>query len=49
MLDPWQLKFTENGNSTEAPMTIDRMVDFFEQQRIHYNTRQASPRRSRGN
>ena len=49
MLDPWQLKFTENGNSTEAPMTIDRMVNFFEQQRIHYNARQASPRRSRGN
>ena len=48
MLDPWQLKFTENGNSTEDPMTIDCMVDFFEQQRIHYNARQASPRRSHG-
>ena len=48
MLDPWQLKFTENGNSTEDPMTLDRMVDFFEQQRIHYNARQGSPRRSRG-
>ena len=48
MLDPWQLKFTENGNSTEAPMTIDHMVDFFKQQRIHYNARQASPRHSRG-
>ena len=48
MLDPWQLKFTENRNSTEAPMTIDRMVDFFEQQHIHYNARQAFPRRSRG-
>ena len=48
MLDPWQLKFTENGNSTKAPMTINRMVDFFEQQCIHYNTRQASPHHSRG-
>ena len=48
MLDPWQLKFTENGNSTEVLMTIDCMVDFFEQQRIHYNSRQASLRRSRG-
>ena len=48
MLDPSQLKFTENGNSTKAPMTIDWMVDFFEQQRIHYNARQASPRCSRG-
>ena len=48
MLDPWQLKFTENGNSTEAPMTIDGMVDFFEQQRIHYNAHQASPHHSRG-
>ena len=48
MLDPWQLKFTENGNSNEAPMTINRMVDFFELQCIHYNARQASPRRSRG-
>ena len=42
MLEPWQLKFTENGNSTDALMTIDHMVDFFEQQHIHYNARQAS-------
>ena len=39
MLNPWQLKFTENGNSTEAPMTINWMVDFFKQQHIHYNAR----------
>ena len=48
MLDPWQLKLTENGNSTKAPMTIDHMVDFFEQQCIHYNAHQASPRHSHG-
>ena len=48
MLDPWQPRFTENGNSTEAPMTIDRKVDFFEQQRIHYNAHQASPHHSCG-
>ena len=48
MLDPWQLKFTENGNSTEAPMTIDHMVGFFKQQHIHYNACQASQNRVHG-
>ena len=48
MLDPWQLKFTENGNSTEALIPIDCMVDFFKQQRIHYNSCQASPHHSHG-
>ena len=38
MLPSWQLKFTENGNTTDDPtMTMDCLVDFMEQQRIHYN------------
>ena len=42
MLDPWQLKFTQNGNLTDAPMTIEQMVNFFEQRCIHYNTCQSA-------
>ena len=38
MLPSWQLKFTENGNTTDDPtMNMDCLVDFMEQQCIHYN------------
>ena len=45
MLDPWQLKWTENGNSTDQPdMTMSRLVDFMEQQRLFHNARQLQSR-----
>ena len=45
MLDPWQLKWTENGNSTDQPdMTMSRLVDFMEQQHLFHKARQPQSR-----
>ena len=45
MLDPWQLKWTENGNSTDQPdMTMSLLVDFMEQQHLFHNARQPQSR-----
>ena len=45
MLDPWQLKWTENGNSTDQPdMTMSCLVDFMEQQRLFHNAHQPQSR-----
>ena len=45
MLDPWQLKWTENVNSTDQPnMTMSHLVDFMEQQRLFHNARQPQSR-----
>ena len=41
MLSLWQLKFTENGNSTNSPAkTTDHLIDFMEQQCTHYDAQQ---------